>query len=74
MFNAIGTALSKRNVEAVVIKLDKVPVTSPPIATFPKKSCAAAFIEANEPLNVVAASLAVVPVMSKLSCITPIAV
>ena len=71
MFNAIGTALSKRNVEAVVIKLDKVPVTSPPIATFPKKSCAAAL---NEPLNVVAASLAVVPVMSKLSYITPIAV
>ena len=58
----IGTALSNKNVDALSTNCSIDPVTSPPIAIFPRRFFAAAFIAENEPLKVCPASFAVVPV------------
>ena len=67
-FVTIGIKLPNRNVEVVLANPCKDGVMSnSPSAKFPLKSVQAAFIEANDPLNVEEASLAVVPVIPRLS-------
>ena len=63
----MGIALSIRKVEAVETNSFMELVTSPPMAIFPIKFGAAAFIAEKEPLQVSLASLAVVPVTPRFS-------
>ena len=66
-FHNIGKKLSTKNVFAVSANAIRAGSTSSPSAKSPSKLCAAAFIALNEPVKVVDASFAVVPVISRLS-------
>ena len=69
----IGTAFLNRNVLAVSTTEPIAPSTSPPLAIKPSRFLTADFMAPKDPLNVVDASLAVVPVTSSFSWITWIA-
>ena len=66
-FFSSGMKFPKTNVLTVSFKASNDGVKSSPRAIFPSTFCAAAFMDANEPVNVEDASFAVVPVMSKFS-------
>ena len=62
-----------KNTSAVSVRFLKALSASPPVVITPRRFFAAAFMLANEPEKVELASLAVVPVTPRLSCITWIA-
>ena len=66
----IGIKLSNKNVPVLDINVDNVPCTSPSVVNAARKLVAAAFIAPIEPVNVVDASAAAVPVIPKSCWIT----
>ena len=72
-FATIGIRFPVRNVNTVSVRASSDGPISSPSARFPSTFVNAAFIEDSDPDNVLAASFAVVPVISRSSCITWIA-
>ena len=70
MFPIIGNKFPNRKVLTVLAKPSKAGLNPSPKAKAPKTSWKDAFIALKEPLRVVDASFAVVPVMSNSPCIT----
>ena len=64
IFHTIGIKFLNKNVDVVDANAFNGPCKSRPSDKFPRTLDIAAFIELNDPLNVVDASFAVVPVMS----------
>ena len=73
IFPIIGIKLPNKNVDTVEAKPFNAGFMSCPKDNLPNTFCADAFIAAKDPVKVVAASLAVVPVISNLFWITWIA-